>query len=69
MDDIALRFDQVGQELGITPLEGFGVDRQGAQQTPPVHPHAHQPRPGGGFDGAVGELGLQLLETPLNLRP
>ena len=59
--------DEVTEELGITILKDCGINPDSPDGSPAVGgypPHAATRR---GFDGPVGQLGLQLLKPALHL--
>jgi hypothetical protein len=58
---------QLAEKLGVMILEHRGIDRDCAHGSATVGGHLHHAASGGGLDGPVGQLGLQLLQPALHL--
>jgi hypothetical protein len=58
---------QVAEKIRIVVLEHCRIDRHGPHRAPTVSRYSHHPAARGGLDGAVCQLGLELLEPALHL--
>jgi hypothetical protein len=61
------RQDEVTEELGVPILENRGIDPDSPDGAPAVGGYLHHASTGRGFDGPVGQFGLQLLKPALYL--
>jgi hypothetical protein len=58
---------QVTQEVRIVFLKHSGIDGDGTHGTPAIGGHLDHATARRGLDGAICQLALELLQTPLDL--